>query len=177
MATFASVNLKATMRDLGVIALSMLTPTATEANLRSVDPSGGRIELDKSQLDMYVVTMADSTLSAPIVALTADTAHVVAVEPDWLRRTQLTPNDSLFANQWWLANTGTNAGYPGAVPGADLGAIGAWSLTIGSDRQIPVVVIDTGCNLSHPDFSPGPGHPSRVIAGPDFIQGGTVEGE
>jgi subtilisin family serine protease len=76
---------------------------------------------------------------------------VTLAEPNYLIHPQTPPNDPQFALQWALANSGQNAnGYVGTA-GADLDALRAWQITTGNPEVI-VAVIDTGCNLIHPDL-------------------------
>ncbi|SDX73630.1 S8 family serine peptidase [Paenibacillus sp. CF384] len=70
------------------------------------------------------------------------------------------PNDTYFEKQWGLHNTGQTPpwnynnpyqeGYPG-VPGLDIQAPEAWTITKGSAKVV-VAVIDTGLQIDHPDL-------------------------
>lgn len=60
----------------------------------------------------------------------------------------LVPNDSYYAAQWHLRNTGQWGG----VVGADIEAEAAWNLSTGSS-SIVVAVLDTGIDSDHPDFA------------------------
>lgn len=60
-----------------------------------------------------------------------------------------TTNDPLFPNQWHLESTGQD----GAAVDADVDISGAWDVTRG-DPNIIVAVVDTGCELAHPDLVP-----------------------
>jgi outer membrane protein assembly factor BamB len=70
------------------------------------------------------------------------------VEPDYLCRALVLPDDPNFAAaQWALANTGADGG----TPGADIGAPAAWEI----QREAPdvvVAVLDTGLYYSHEDI-------------------------
>lgn len=74
-------------------------------------------------------------------------------EPDRILQTQLTPNDSLYGNQWDFS-----APVPGSY-GANLPA--AWDISTGSSSVV-VAVIDTGI-LNHADLA------GRTVPGYDFI--------
>lgn len=56
-------------------------------------------------------------------------------------------NDPLYGNQWHLESTGQS----GAVVDADVDIEGAWDVTRG-DPSVIVAVVDTGCQLNHPDL-------------------------
>ncbi len=57
------------------------------------------------------------------------------------------PNDPYFPEQWALRNTGQQ----GWTPGADVQAVDAWDLTLGSPNVV-VTIIDTGMDLDHEDL-------------------------
>ncbi len=66
---------------------------------------------------------------------------------------RLTPNDTIYPNQWNFENTGQGSG----VPGADIKASLAWDITTGgftsTGDTIVVAVIDQGMELSHGDLN------------------------
>jgi subtilisin family serine protease len=64
-----------------------------------------------------------------------------------LKQESKVPNDSRFGFQWALSNTGQDNG----APGSDIGALGGWQKTTGSEKTI-VAVIDTGVDTNHPDL-------------------------
>lgn len=72
-------------------------------------------------------------------------------EPDRKRYRKLTPNDSLFNQQWNLFE---------AIGG--INTPGAWDITTGSAGLV-IAVLDTGI-LTHQDLDPG-----RQVAGYDFV--------
>jgi subtilisin family serine protease len=72
---------------------------------------------------------------------------VLYAEPNYIVKTTNTPNDTRFAEQWALHNTGQ----AGGTPGADVDASRAWDLTTGSSAVI-VAVIDSGVDYNHPDL-------------------------
>jgi thermitase len=89
--------------------------------------------------DTEVVHAAPGDLDAALAALNAD-PDVRYAEPD--RTVHVTTNDTDYADQWALENTGqTVNGYPG-TPGADIHALDAWSYTKGAG--VTVAVVDTG---------------------------------
>ena len=76
------------------------------------------------------------------------------VEPD--RRITIDavspPNDTLFARQWGLNNTGQVVDFTAGTPGDDVGALRAWGVTTGK-KSIIVAVIDSGTDMSHTDLA------------------------
>jgi subtilisin family serine protease len=68
--------------------------------------------------------------------------------PRRLKQDPQTPNDTRFGSQWALSNTGQSNG----APGSDIGALGGWQQTTGSEKTI-IAVIDTGVDTSHPDLA------------------------
>lgn len=100
---------------------------------------------------------ASFSTTTPLTKQQADTlsfamGELVSLEPNAVYQPSRIPNDPLFAEQWWLSNTGQNIGGLGTI-GADIGTVLAWDTTIGSPNVI-VAVIDTGIDLTHPDLIP-----------------------
>lgn len=74
---------------------------------------------------------------------------VELVEPNFLISAgQSGPDDTRFAEQWALSNTGQSGGQLGS----DIGARAAWRSTTGSPR-VTVAVIDGGVDFTHPDLA------------------------
>ena len=74
--------------------------------------------------------------------------EVLYAEPNYVVEALASPNDTWFGELWGLQNTGQNGG----VPGADIEASQAWTLTTGSS-DVVVAVIDTGIDYTHPDLA------------------------
>lgn len=88
----------------------------------------------------------DALATAAELALAPE---VEFAEPNYLiARSDLTPNDPRFPEQWALRN----AGQAGGLQGADLRASAGWTRTTGSATTI-VAVIDSGIDFAHPDLS------------------------
>lgn len=75
-------------------------------------------------------------------------------EPDWIFTggSAFVPNDTSFADQWALNNTGQSGG----TVDMDINGPEAWNTTQGS-ASVPVVVIDTGVDQFHADLNLLPG--------------------
>ncbi|NVM26767.1 MAG: S8 family serine peptidase [Desulfobacterales bacterium] len=69
------------------------------------------------------------------------------VEPNYIRRAFLTPNDPDFDRLWGLHN----AGQTGGTEDADIDAPEAWDTQTGSSSVV-IAVIDTGVDLDHEDL-------------------------
>src|SRR5579862_1639352 len=82
------------------------------------------------------------------IALYRAHPDVVYAEPNYIvqgTQTPIIPNDPQFNALWGLHNTGqasSTAGQPSGVPGADIHAPEAWSITTGSSSVV-VAVIDS----------------------------------
>ncbi len=86
------------------------------------------------------------------LALYARDPNVEFVEPNYLLYPQTMPDDTHFTRQWGLYNTGQMVGGYVGTPGVDMDMDDAWNITRG-DRQVVVAVVDTGCDLNHPDLA------------------------
>ena len=75
------------------------------------------------------------------------TGRYAYVEPDSLRYGHIVPNDTSFAQQWSLNNTGQNGG----TIAADIRAVSAWDIRNDASDVI-VAVIDSGIRLTHSDL-------------------------
>ncbi len=72
-------------------------------------------------------------------------------KPDFIMHTQSVPNDTYFANQWGLSNSGQNIRGQTGVANDDIHAEAAWSVATGAG--IKVAILDTGIDLNHPDLA------------------------
>ena len=98
-----------------------------------------------------VLIQPGATVEQALAAYTAD-PDVEFAEPNYLVHSQTLPDDAYFSRQWGLHNTGqTVSGFRG-TPGADMDAPSAWDITTGSSGVV-VAVVDTGCDLYHPDLA------------------------
>jgi len=148
--------------DTPSVAVGLIIHTVTgigvatmNAVLRGAGVDAARVMPNTYRLDFDEPAMADevNALIAEIEALPA----VAHVEQDILLApaTPQFPNDPLFANQWYLWDSGDANG------GFSLRAPTLWPRTTGSPDAV-VAVIDTGY-AAHPDLA------GKVIAGYDFV--------
>ncbi|HKQ76374.1 MAG TPA: S8 family peptidase [Blastocatellia bacterium] len=73
-------------------------------------------------------------------------------EPNYVYRTQLTPNDPSFGSLWGMHNTGQTVGGQAGIADADIDAVEAWDVSTGSTSTV-VGIIDTGVDINHPDLT------------------------
>ncbi|MBI4327435.1 MAG: S8 family serine peptidase, partial [Chloroflexi bacterium] len=146
LAKFADANQAATPASAAVLHSLGLTAQS----LGHLVP--GLVTLDVSEEEKAAV--ADpATRAQQLVDRIAALRHsglFAYVEPDYVVKTSLTPNDSAFVNGnlWGLRNNGQLGGRPGA----DINAVQAWDITTGSTNVI-VAVIDTGVRYTHVDLA------------------------
>ena len=97
---------------------------------------------------IYRVEIAAGDSVAARLADLRNDPNVLYAEPDYIVRSTRKPNDPLFDIQWALNNDGTMGGRIGA----DISAMEAWDMSVGS-RDVIVAVIDTGVDYTHPDLA------------------------
>jgi subtilisin family serine protease len=115
---------------------------------------------------IHVLQIADETTVEEMIYIMRQHVAVEYAEPDYIARISVTPNDTFFANQWALYNTGQEIPVPGSPTGkerADIKATSAWEETKGR-TDVVIAVIDTGVDLDHPDL-----RNKLVSSGKDFV--------
>lgn len=120
------------------------------------EASGIVLERDWANMPGAYLIQSDARHGLEILARARALSEIEGVEwaePDMVftGSSSLTPNDPLFPSQWAMLNNGS----PGK-PGFDLGATEAWDVALGS-AEVPVLIIDTGVDPSHPDLNLIPG--------------------
>ena len=120
----------------GTAALDAPALAALDLALVRHSPAG----VDKLRL------LAEETVDQAVIRLAKD-PRVVYAEPN--HRIELTalPNDPRFSELWGLHNTGQTGG----TADADIDAVEAWDISVGS-RNVIVAVLDTGVDYTHPDL-------------------------
>jgi len=100
----------------------------------------------------YRVVVPDSVDVTSLARQLEELPQVVYAEPDVkLRSSATTPNDPLLSQQWYLDQ----------VSDADVDAPEAWDISTGAD--IIIAVIDSGVDMSHPEFPA-----DKLVPGYDF---------
>lgn len=93
-----------------------------------------------------------SVSTATLLARLRGRADVEYAEPNFIIEIGAHPNDQYFGQLWGLENTGQPINFFPGVAGADIDAVRAWDLTVGSTTHV-VAVIDTGIDYNHPDLA------------------------
>ena len=111
----------------------------------------------------------DAELQAVLASLRAD-PRVALAEPDRrVRAHAFTPNDPLYAGQWFLKSAQVAA----------TRAESAWDITQGGSSPaaatVVVAVIDSGVRFEHPDLRRA-AEGGKLLPGYDFVSGDTVNG-
>lgn len=98
----------------------------------------------------HIILEKETTVEQALAVLTSD-PEVEFAEPNYYVHTQTMPNDTDFNQQWGLYNTGQTINDATGLSGMDIDAPLAWDITTGS-QNIVIALIDTGCDLNHPDI-------------------------
>jgi subtilisin family serine protease len=114
-----------------------------------------------------VILESDASMERAMAAFQND-PEVEFVEPNYLVHTQASAGDTYFNRQWGLSNSGQKVNGIAGTTGADLDARLAWDISTG-DGRIVVAVIDTGCDLNHPDLK------ANIWTNPGEIPGNGID--
>lgn len=80
-----------------------------------------------------------------------ESGQTVYSYPNWFRKRskRATPDDTLFADQWHLENTGQGGG----TAGEDVNITSVWDAHLASTSEV-VAIVDDGLEILHEDLSP-----------------------
>ena len=104
----------------------------------------------------YLVLFENESVSVPQLAseLLGASGHIASAEPvrvGAVLDTPSHPNDPGFPAQYSLNNVGQIIDGVHGLPGADINALSAWTLSSGSGH-ITIAVLDAGVSYDHPDL-------------------------
>jgi subtilisin family serine protease len=102
-------------------------------------------------LNMYHMRSNNMNTQA-LLKMMSNAPGVKYVEPNYIYRTQLTPNDPQFGQLWGLNNTGQTVGGQPGTQDSDIDAPEAWDVSTGTSSVV-VAVVDTGVDYNHPDLA------------------------
>lgn len=122
-------------------------------------------------LDRYVLIRVPQGVEREALCEELGALHwaIESAEPEGVGMTTAAslPNDTLFAQQWSLNNTGQSVGGVVGAVDADVDGPEAWEITRGSSSVV-VAVLDTGVSMSHPDLA------GRLVSGYNVTGGSTA---
>jgi subtilisin family serine protease len=133
-------DLDSVLVDLGAYDIARLAPSRTGiAEPGAVFGASGLLEEEDIELSRsFRIRIASDTDVVEAAARIAEVSTVENAEPNRWREATIVPNDPQFPNQWGLSK---------------INAPAAWDRTTGSPSVI-VAVIDSGCDLDHPELAP-----------------------
>ncbi len=157
--------------DPGRFLVKMRTPPGANArpDLSEVATRAGLEVVEARPLvgALHLLRVAAAEPAARTLARLRADPEVLYADLDQRRYPQASPDDPLFAGQWYMQDT-----QPAAVD-----AIDAWTLTTGSNGVV-IAELDTGVRFDHPDLRSGSAN--RLLPGYDMISsiqtGNTDEG-
>jgi serine protease len=144
-----------------IVKLRMAPATGSPQQVEAIARHAGLRVISARHIfgGMHVLQVAPGGGSAAqtLARLRAD-PQVQYAEPDQRRHALSTPDDPLFAGQWYMQDT-----QPAAVDAVD-----AWNVTTGN-QGVVIAALDTGVRFDHPDLRNASGN--RLLPGYDMIGG------
>jgi thermitase len=133
-------------RAKGVILVQPKKDGGKDEVEKTLAGAGARIKAEISAIGVKILAIREENFEKISEAL-AKSGHFEFVEPDYLARSEMTPDDPQYAFQWHLPK---------------IMAPQAWSVSTGS-WGVPIAVIDSGVDSTHPDLV------SKVLPGWSFL--------
>ena len=123
------------------------------ANIASVSQQlGTYVKSVLPDQNIVVVKRPVFELKSNVISTLAQNPLVEVVEPNFIYRANLVPNDPMLGQLWGMKNMGQpDSAKQTGVEGMDIGAEDAWDVTTGS-KDVVVAVIDTGILYNNPDL-------------------------
>ena len=133
-------DLDGVLAELGAHDITRLAPSPVGiAGVQAGDDDLGLLDGPSHILSRtFRVRISPETDVEDAVARLTQVGSVELAEPNRWRETMTTPNDPQFPNQWGLTK---------------INAPAAWDISTGS-ASVVVGVIDSGCDLDHPELAP-----------------------
>ncbi|MCX6835718.1 MAG: S8 family peptidase [candidate division Zixibacteria bacterium] len=151
-----------------VSATAISQSLADNQRLEPIVPEGsGRDLIGVEQWErVYCLRTTDETLTAERIRLQLGPANVEYVEPEYYIDFYAFPSDSLFADQWYLYNTGQHylavdriegefndtLALRQGTAGRDIGLRNLYQSPPDITAKIVVAVVDTGVDPTHPEL-------------------------
>ncbi len=154
----------------GEIAVKFKNSPFTSDLSRITSLIHGSVSMVDNDLRWAIIKINDTVNVLEVINLIDDDPSIQNAVPKTLGypHSGTPPNDYYFAGkQWYLKNTGQSGG----TVGADIKAVEAWSITLGSQNVI-MAILDSGIplvgnslSLEHPDLD----DTTKIIVGPDVF--------
>jgi len=130
----------------GVVLVKFKQPYAERVDRTLAAEMGLSLQY-RSRIGVYVTRVGTAETVPQAAARVSKDPRVVYAEPNYRIEFFNTPDDPRFAEQWGSDNTGQTGG----SADADIDAVEAWDISIGSPSVV-VAVLDTGVDYTHPDL-------------------------
>ncbi len=127
--------------------LVRFAPGVSASTMAAIHRANGAVLIREIPKIGVQVLKVPSNRVSQMVAAYSRNPNVLYTEPDYLAYAIDTPDDTYFAQQWGMHNTGQTGG----TPDADIDAPEAWGITTGT-AGIKIAILDTGIDQDHPDL-------------------------